>query len=458
MFSKRKILYIIAIVLILNLSLSISLGIPKNSKITTYESLKLFSQALNLIKNYYVDPKKVEDEKLIYGAIEGLIKKLNDPYTRFMDPEVYKEMKIETKGSFGGLGIVISIREEKLTVISPIEDTPAYRAGIRAGDIITEIDGKSTKGITLHESVRKLRGPKGTKVTITIQREDEKPFKVTIIRDIIKIDSVKSAFIRGKVGYLRIATFNQNTPSELDKEIRKIKKNKNLIGIILDLRNNPGGLLNSAVEVTNRFLKKGLIVSTKGRYSRDNKRYYSRRNKAYIDLPLVVLINEGSASGSEIVAGAIQDNKRGLILGKKSFGKGSVQTIFPLALKTGIALTTAKYYTPSGRSIHEKGIIPDKEIEFSKYSKEELKFIYKLRQKGILKKFVKKHKRYTKEDIDKLMERLKQKKINLKREIVLKEIEKEKSYLKLKKKPIYDLDIDNQLRVAYELLTQGKIK
>lgn len=455
----RKNLLIVALVLILSLYLGISIANPKNKSITTYEGLRLFSQALNCIKDNYVDTDKLDNDKLIYGAIEGIIKKLDDPYTRFLSPEVYKEMTVETTGQFGGLGIVISIKEDKLTVISPIEDTPAYKIGIQAGDVIIKIDGKSTKGITLDKSVSKLRGDKGTKVTITVQREDEKePIDFTIIRDIIKIQSVKSDIINENVAYLRIVTFNQNTLSELDEEIRKIKKHQNLSGVILDLRNNPGGLLNSAIDVSSCFVKEGLIVSTKGRYPRDNQEYFSNKNKVSIDLPLMVLINEGSASGSEIVAGAIQDNKIGTLIGKKSFGKGSVQTRFSLDHKTGIALTTAKYYTPSGRSIHDKGIIPDKEVEGSKYSKEDLKSIFELRQENIIKKFVKEHKSYTPKDIEELLKRVAEKKISLNKEILLKEIEKEKRYLSLKKEPIYDLDIDNQLKVAIDMLVKGQRK
>lgn len=456
LFFRKKLLYVLTLVLILNLIIGISTTNSKNESFTTYQGLKLFSEALNLIKYNYVDLDKINDEKLIYGAIEGLLKKLDDPYTRFLTPEAYEEMKAETSGEFGGLGIVISIKEDKLAVISPIEDTPAYKIGIQAGDIIIKIDGKSTEGITLHEAVGKLRGPKGTQVTITIQREEEKPIDFTIIRDIIKIQSVKSSIINNQVAYLRITTFNQNTSRELDEEIRKIKESKDLSGVILDLRNNPGGLLDSAIDASNRFVKEGVIVSTKGRYSRDNHEYFSNDDKISIEeLPLVVLINEGSASGSEIVAGAIQDSKRGILVGKKSFGKGSVQTIFPLSYKTGIALTTAQYYTPSGRSIHNKGIIPDKEVEYSKYSKEDIKSIYDLRQKDIIKKFVKTHKNYTPNDTENLLKEIKEKKISVSKEIVLKEIEKEKHYLTLEKEPIYDLDIDEQLKVAFDMLVKG---
>ncbi|MBU0899578.1 S41 family peptidase [bacterium] len=451
-FLRKKNLYLIALILLLSLSIGISTSIvnSKNENNTTYECLELFSKSLNLIKNNYVDSTKLEDEKLIYGAIEGLIKKLDDPYSRFMDPEEYKEMKVETSGSFGGLGIVIGIKDEKLTVISPIEDTPAYKIGIKAGDIITLIEDKNTKGITLSEAVRMLRGPKGSKVTMTIQREGEKDLlNFTIIRDIIKIDSAKSDLIQEKVGYLRIITFNQNTPFELDREISKLKEHQDLVGMILDLRNNPGGLLNSAVEVSNRFIKQGLIVFTKGRNPQDSSQYFSDRSKTTVNLPLIVLINEGSASGSEIVTGAIQDSKRGIILGKKSFGKGCVQTIFPLPHNAAVALTTAMYYTPSGRSIHDKGIIPDKEVEYSNYSKEDLSLLLKAREGEFIKKFVKNH---NQSEVEILSNELAKNKINLSQEIILKEIKKEKHYLSRGKKPIYDLDIDQQLKVAVEML------
>jgi carboxyl-terminal processing protease len=342
------------------------------------EALKLFNQALSLIHDNYVDPEKTEVKELIYGAVEGMVKKLDDLHSRFMDPEAYKEMEIEARGSFEGLGIVIGIKESQLTIISPLDDTPAYRAGIKAGDKIIEIEAKSTKEITLPEAVKKLRGPKGTKVTITVEREGEpEALHFTITRDTIKPRAVTfkvledNADLPGdKIGYVRIPSFNQYTNKELESILEKLSK-KGIGGLIIDLRNNPGGLLNEAVKVSDKFISQGLIVSTKGRAGGQTREYKAQARGTYKFSPLVILINEGSASGSEIVAGAIKDNKRGILVGTKTFGKASVQSVIDLPGDCGISLTTAKYYTPSGRSIHEMGINPDIEVKYPRFSKEE---------------------------------------------------------------------------------------
>jgi len=338
-----------------------------------YRELKLFSDVVSVIQSSYV--REATPQELIYGAINGMLVGL-DSYSQFMPPDIYKEMQVETKGEFGGIGIVIGIRNGLLIIISPIEDTPGYRAGIKAGDVIAEINGKSTKKLTLMEAVKKLRGQKGTKVSIGIAREGEKKLlHFDIVREVIRIKNVKNARVLDKnnIGYVRIVHFNQKAAHELKEEISSLLEKK-IDGLIVDVRSNPGGLLRACVKVTDLFLPKGkLIVSTKGGKKGQNITFISQTKPVYhMDLPLVVLINEGSASASEIFAGAIQDWHRGIILGTKSFGKGSVQTVIPLSDGSGIRLTTAKYYTPEGRCIDKSGLIPDVILEMTKEEKAEL--------------------------------------------------------------------------------------
>lgn len=332
-----------------------------SAKEKTYESLKIFTEVLSLVESNYVED--VPSKQLVEGAINGMLKSL-DPHSAYMSPEVFKEMQVETEGQFGGLGIEITIKDEQLTVVSPIDDTPAHRAGIKAGDKIIKINGTSTKNITIMEAVKKLRGPKGTKVTITVLSEGEvEPREITITRDIIKIKSVKQDLFDGKIGYVKIRSFQKTTDEELDKALADLEKN-NIEGLILDLRNNPGGLLQQAVGVSDRFLPGGdLIVYTKGRKKDQNMRFMSNDKGAHLKYPVVVLVNAGSASASEIVAGAFQDLDRAIVLGTTTFGKGSVQTIIPLSDGSGLRLTTAKYYTPKGRLIQGKGIVPDIIVE-----------------------------------------------------------------------------------------------
>ncbi|MBZ4642542.1 MAG: carboxyl-terminal processing protease [Deferribacteres bacterium] len=328
-----------------------------------YQQLENFSDALNIIDKYYVE--KVELKDLINGAIQGMLQNL-DPHSSYMDKETYKEFKVETKGEFGGLGITIGMRDKILTVISPIEDTPADKAGIKAGDKIIKIDDKSTANITLDEAVKKLRGKPGTNVKITILRDGvEKPFDVTITRAIIKIQAVKSKMI-DDIAYIRLTNFKEDASREIMDALKKLSKN-NYKGIILDLRNNPGGLLTEAVNVANLFLDSGkTVVFTKDRDGKENHLKTSMFADFDDSTPLVVLINEGSASASEIVAGALQDYRRAVIIGQTSFGKASVQTIIPLSDGSAIKLTTARYYTPKGRSIQGVGIKPDIEISAGK--------------------------------------------------------------------------------------------
>jgi carboxyl-terminal processing protease len=329
-----------------------------------YESIEMFTDVLSLVKKSYVE--EVDTKKLIYGAINGMLASL-DPHSAFMPPETYKEMKIETKGSFGGLGIEITIKDGMLTVISPIEDTPAFKAGIKASDHIVKIDDKFTKDLSIMEAVKRMRGAKGTKVTLTIMREGfDKPKEFQLIRDIIQVKSVKYKVLDAGYGYIRIAQFQEKTTDDLEKALQAVKSENggNLNGLVLDLRNDPGGLLDQAVKVAEHFLEEGkLIVYTEGREKDSKMRFMSRRGNKEPSYPIVVLINSGSASASEIVAGALQDHKRAVIMGTQSFGKGSVQTIIPLSDNSGLRLTTARYFTPSGRSIQAKGITPDIVVE-----------------------------------------------------------------------------------------------
>jgi len=326
----------------------------------TYEKLKVFTDCLELVTKNYVEDVKTED--LITGAIEGMLNSL-DPHSAYLDPDMYRELRVETKGSFGGLGMEIAIKDRILTVIAPIEDTPASRAGIHAGDKILKINEESTKGLSLMECVKRLRGPKGTKVTITIIREGfTETHDITIVRDIIKIQSVKFKTLEKGYGLLRISQFQEKTIGDARRALEALQRENpegGLSGLILDLRNNPGGLLDQAVEVSDLFLDSGVIVTIKGRDAEEKTAFNAHKEGTMPPWPIVVLVNQGSASASEIVTGALQDYGRAVIMGSKTFGKGSVQTIIPLDDGSGIRLTTARYYTPKNRSIHEQGIEPD---------------------------------------------------------------------------------------------------
>ena len=360
---KKNICYLL-LSLIIFFSLP-SISASKNKE--TYEYLDLFGQIFDRVRSEYVE--EVTDEELIEKAIDGMLTGL-DPHSGYMDEEVWKEMQMDTKGKFGGLGIEITMEEGFVKIISPIEDTPAYKAGVLAGDYIIQIDDTPVFGLTLSEAVDLMRGEKGEPINITISRKGVEPFELKIIRDIIKIQSVKSE-IFDNIGYLRITSFTEQTESGLIKSIKSIEEelNNNQIGFVLDLRSNPGGLLAQAVKVSDIFLKQGEIVSTRGRNKDDIKRYRAKSGDQINNKPLVIIINGGSASASEIVAGALQDHKRAIIIGTKSFGKGSVQTIIPFNKSSssdeiaGIRLTTAIYYTPSGESIQGKGIEPDIVVE-----------------------------------------------------------------------------------------------
>ena len=323
---------------------------------TRFESLSKLTQVIGTVEKYYVDDIKLQE--IVNKALKGLMQEL-DAHSTYMDKKYFKEMKIQTAGEFGGLGITVGMRDGALTVISPIDDTPAYKAGIKAGDIILKIDNISTLNMTLDEAVGHMRGKPKTPIMLTIVRKGEnKPLKIEIIRDIIKIQSVYTKTINNNILYIRVSSFDKKVTRSLAKEI---KKNSDKKGIILDLRNNPGGLLDQAINVTDAFVSDGVIVSQKGRDAAQEEKFYAKSSTTLTDLPLIVLVNGGSASASEIVSGALQDHKRAIVVGQKTFGKGSVQVVLPITKdKTeGIKLTIAKYYLPSGRTIQAKGITPD---------------------------------------------------------------------------------------------------
>ena len=336
-----------------------------------YKNIEVFTEVLRQIEKNYVDPQ--DPQKLIYGAIKGMVRSL-DPHSSFLTKEEHQELMMETKGSFSGIGIEITVKDNILTVVSPIEDTPAYKAGVKAGDKIIKVEGKSTKDMTLLEAVKKIRGPKGTQVKLTIAREGvQKPLDFSITRDVIPLKSVRHYSLTPEIGYVRISNFQSKTAKDLSATLEELERRGKLKGLIIDLRNNPGGLLSQAIEVSELFLDSGVIVSTKGRNSSQNIKATAHKDEKQRDYPIIVLVNGGSASAAEIVAGALQDNKRAIILGTRTFGKGSVQTILPLSDGSGLRLTTSLYYTPSGKSIQLSGITPDIDLAYVPPSKKEKK-------------------------------------------------------------------------------------
>lgn len=333
-------------------------GIEQKKKTELYRQLELLSDTLAVIQTDYVD--EVSPRDLVYGALKGMVSSL-DPYSQFMDPDTYNDLKADTEGKFGGLGIEITLSDGLLTVVTPIEDTPAWKAGIKAGDRIVKINGEITREMSLSDAVKRLRGKPGEAVNIAILRESEnKVLDFKIVRDIIKIMDIKEVkILEDGIGYIKLIEFADNMPRDFDAALQDLKA-QGANALILDLRNNPGGLLDAAVKVAENFIENGkVIVYTKGRKSAQSIDYTSRLKRPVFDLPTVVIINEGSASGSEIVAGALQDYKKAIILGTKSFGKGSVQTVVPLSDGSALKITTSKYFTPQGRQIHEKGVVPD---------------------------------------------------------------------------------------------------
>jgi carboxyl-terminal processing protease len=366
--SLKKKLFISLAVLFIIYSLfyvpsTISETINRETKEDTYRELGLFADALSIIQSQYVDETKPKD--LVYGALKGMLAAL-DPYSEFLAPQEYNELKSNTEGRFGGVGMEISLKEGLVVVVSPIENTPAWNAGIKSGDIVVKIDEKIVKDYTLTDAVRALRGPEGTEVKVTIWRQGVKELlEYKLIRAIIKLEDIKDeCLIEPGIGYVRLVEFSGETPRDLANALNSLKK-QNMKAFVLDLRNNPGGLLNIAADIAEMFLDEGkLIVYTKGRGDTQTMEFRSKKPSLYNDLLMVVLVNEGSASGSEILARALQDHKRAILVGRKTFGKGSVQTILPLSDGSAIRVTTSKYFTPLGRSIHGEGIEPDINVEF----------------------------------------------------------------------------------------------
>jgi carboxyl-terminal processing protease len=355
-FNLKYILIIITAILLNIFNIAYSKNIDK-----LYEKIDLLGEVLEKVQDEYVD--EIDQAEVMDFAINGILQSL-DPYSAYMNPKIYEEMQTETSGEFGGLGIEVSMEGGVVKVISPIDDTPAARVGVKAGDYIVRINDEQVQGKTLMEAVNLMRGPVGSPIEITIRRKGLKKAKIfTIIREIIEIKSVISKLIDNEIGYLRLRAFNENSSNQLKGEISKLEKNNKLVGYILDLRNNPGGLLSQAVRISDFFLDDGEIVSTRGRKSRENRKFFAKKGDRIKGKPLIVLINNGSASAAEIVAGALQDQKRAVLLGEATYGKGSVQSIIPLRNKGAIRLTISKYYLPSGKSISEVGVTPDIRVE-----------------------------------------------------------------------------------------------
>ena len=356
---KNSFKYILTITVVILLNISNKVYSQNIDKL--YEKIDLFAEVLEKIQNEYVE--EVDQAEIIDSAINGALQSL-DPFSAYMNPKIFEESQSETSGEFGGLGIEVSMESGVVKVIAPIDDTPAAKAGIKAGDYIVRINGEQVQGQTLMEAVNLMRGPVGTSIEITVRRKGlKKAIIFEITREIIEIESVISKIVDNKVGYLRLRAFNENSSNQLKKEISKIEKSKKLVGYILDLRNNPGGLLSQAVIISDFFLNDGEIVSTRGRKKKENRKFFAKKGDKIDGKPLIVLINNGSASASEIVAGALQDQKRAILLGETTFGKGSVQSIIPLKNKGAIRLTISKYYLPSGKSISEIGVLPDIKVE-----------------------------------------------------------------------------------------------
>jgi carboxyl-terminal processing protease len=365
---KRSGLFATAVVVVALFSLHQDLGAASPNSAETYKQLNLFGEVFERVRADYVDD--VSDNSLVESAINGMLTSL-DPHSNYLNTKNFNDMKVQTRGEFGGLGIEVSMENGLVKVVSPIDDTPAARAGLKPGDLITHLDGEPVQGMTLPEAVEKMRGPVSSEIKLTIRREGRDPFDVKLTRATVRIQSVRSHLEGDNIGYIRVTTFNEQTDTGLNNAMKSLKQQagNKLVGVILDLRNNPGGLLDQAVAVSDAFLEKGEIVSTRGRRSEDAQRYNARAGDIAGGLPVVVLINGGSASASEIVAGALQDHHRAILLGTRSFGKGSVQTIIPLPGHGAMRLTTARYYTPSGRSIQAKGIDPDIVVDAAKIEK-----------------------------------------------------------------------------------------
>ena len=449
---KERIIWILLILILLIVTTASGLNnwIFAGDTEKTYDSLRVFNEIFNLLRTEYYDESKIDPEKLTHGAINGMIKSLDDPHTSYMSKDIFSELQTETKGEFGGVGIVIGVRDSWITVISPIDDTPGARAGIKAGDKIIEVNGESTEGFTTMDAVNLIRGKVGTSVNLTIRRESvQQPLHFDITRGIIQLESVKSKVIENHIGYIRISSFSEHTAEALEDHLYELT-DQEVDSLIIDLRNNPGGLLSSAIQITDMFLDKGTIVSIEGRVRGQDQVYKAHERTIAPDIPIIVLVNGGSASGSEIVAGAIRDNNRGILVGTKTFGKGSVQTVRELPDGSGIRITTALYYTPSGESIHKIGIEPDEVVKEIEITEEESEAIEKINELELVKIFIKDHKKYTKNEFNNFIEQLTQKGITLKPAIVRRLIKNE---LEKNRIPdLIDLDYDIQLKHSVNML------
>ena len=371
----KKLLFMILLVFITSKLTLANTEEEKDVDVLPLNEIRTFTEIFSKIKNDYVE--NINDKKLLENAIRGMLQGL-DPHSAYLDKEAYRELQEGASGKFGGLGIEVGYEDGFVKVISPIDDTPAQRAGVKAGDLIIKLDGKSVKGISLMEAVKMMRGKPGSEIVLTILREgEEKPFNLSVVRDVITIKSIKAETIEPGFMYIRISNFQIHTVDDMRKSLKKLKNENtdNLKGLVLDLRNNPGGLLNAAVGVSDLFLNNGLIVYTEGRIKDSKLKFTAKPTEVFKNIPIIVLVNGGSASASEIVAGALQDHKRAIIMGERTFGKGSVQTILPMSDETALKLTTARYYTPSGKSIQAKGIEPDIIIEQGTFTSQDYQYL-----------------------------------------------------------------------------------
>lgn len=399
---RKKLLAILLVFFLIITGVVLARGEIANDFLT---NIRLITQAYQVIRNEYIE--EVDSSRLIEAAIKGMLNSLDDPNSRWLSPEDYQQINVERKGEFGGVGMKVGIRDNRITIIAPLEGTPASKAGLQPGDIIIRIDGESTEDMGLDEAVSKIRGEVGTKVRITVQREgSSEPLEFTITRSLIQLPNLKKKILEERIGYIRILGFtDESTAEDLQDALVSIQE-ENIDCLILDLRNNPGGLLSQAIEVTDEFLSSGVIVSTKGRDPSQNQIYSAQPGGKCLRTPLVVLINKGSASASEIVAGAIKDHKRGIVAGTPSFGKGTVQSVIPLENGGAIALTTAKYYTPAGVSIEGKGIEPNFRIEPFIPTAEEKEKIEKLADSTLLEEFLQENPEWEQLDLDPLLKKL----------------------------------------------------
>ncbi len=434
-------------------------SIAQNDDDDIYTYYKVFQEALLKVRDNFIDEDMVNSRNLMYGAIKGMIESLDDDYSYFLSPEDFKKLMEDVGGEFGGLGIYIEKKDGWLTVVSPIQGTPAFEKGLKPKDTITHIEGVSTHDLILDECIRRLKGKPGTDVTITVQRESElEPFDVTITRDIIQIETVKHTMTENDTGYIKIRSFSDKTTDSM-KETLKDLMNKDMKQMIIDLRYNPGGKLDTVIDVCNLFLNEGKIVSTRGRYFYENENYYADASSTIVplDIPMIVLINEGSASAAEIFAGAMKDTNRGYVMGVPSFGKASVQNIIPLLTgvdRLGVRITVAKYFTPSGSNIHEIGIEPDLKIETPELTMEEIFYENQLYKGNYVDNFLENNPDFTEKDIDELEQELNSNCIMINRQRLERIIQNEKT--RYSTKTVVDTEYDEYIKRAMEVFETGK--